>query len=133
MKVRTGLVTALVVSTGLVAPPAAQAAPYPHTITTYCHADAVKNPISRSTRPKFRFSITTNGNGRPKTTVRISIIRKRDGVVVSRTRRSYNEPVETWSFRRLHRGRYKFVFRTATGHQSVYKNCRDAAGLRVTR
>jgi len=133
MKVRTGLVPALLLSTGLVAPPVAQAAPYPHTITTDCHAKAVQNPISTSTRPRFRFWVTTDGNGRPKTTVRIKIIRNRDGVVIRRTSRLYNERVETWSFRRLHRGRYTFVFRTATGENSVYKDCRDAARLRVTR
>ncbi len=62
MKVLIGLVTALLVFlAGLVDAPAAHASPYPHTITTYCHSKAVKNPISRDTRPRFRFWITTNG------------------------------------------------------------------------
>jgi hypothetical protein len=134
MKVLIGLATALLVFlAGLVDTPAAHAAPYPHTITTYCHSKAVKNPISRDTRPRFRFWITTNGNGRPTTIVHIRIVNRKTHQLVRKANRWYNEPVETWRFKKLKPGRYKFKFHTATGPVSVYKNCSTASRLRVTR
>lgn len=135
MKALAGLTTALMLTlTGLaVAPAATAASPYPHTITTYCHARAKHNPISTKTTPKMIFRITTAGNAVPKATVFIKIIRRSDGKVIRKDVRRYNDTVETWSFRRLKPGRYKFHFHAVTGERSVYKDCSDDALLRVTR
>jgi hypothetical protein len=135
MKALAVLTTALMLTlTGLaIAPAATAASPYPHTITTYCHAKAKHNPITRKTTPKMVFRITTAGNATPKASVFVKIIRRSDGKVIGKAVRRYNDPVETWRFKRLKPGRYRFHFQTVTGARSVYKNCSDNARLRVTR
>jgi len=135
MKCFAGLFTALVVTmAGLVVAPAANADPYPHSIATYCHAKAKTNPIPTTVRPRFIFWITTDGNGVPHTNVHITIKRKSTGHVVRRTTRWYDGGKPTWAFKKLHNpGRYKFILRTATGANSVYKNCSVSRVLRVTR
>jgi hypothetical protein len=138
MKLFAALVTTLVLTLvvtleGMVAAPVASAAPYPHTVTTYCHAQAKPSRIPSSVRPKFYFWITTNGNGRPQTRVNITIERISDGSVVHRTHRRYDERRELWRFKTLRPGLYRFVFRTRVAENSVYKNCSVSRRLRVTR
>ena len=132
MKFLTGLITTLLVSlTGLVIVSPADAAPYPHTIKTRCHAQAKKHNVTPQDRPAFKFFITTQGNARPTATVAIKVIRTRDGAMILETHRFYNQPKETWTFHRLESGRYEFHFHAVTGPQSVYKNCSTAAKLKV--
>jgi len=135
MKLFAGLFAAVVLScAGLVAVPPADADPYAHTVTTTCHATAKRKVIPTTVRPRFFFWVTTDGNGSPHTTVKITVKRVSTGAVVRRTERQYDGEVSLWSFRRFQRpGAYRFIFRTATGPDSVYQNCSVGRRLRVVR
>ena len=134
MKVLTGLVTALIVSiSGLVLAPAANAAPYPHTVPTDCHARLLDSKITTKQKPSAFFRITTQGNYTPSARVTIRITRNSTGRTVERAQRFYNGGTEKWTFSRLGKGTYTVSFRAQTADRSVFKNCNDASFLRVTR
>jgi len=131
MKVLVGLIAAVLLSAGLVSAPAANAAPYPDTVKTYCHAKLNKTVYHRLERPRLTFWITA-ANRTPKP-AKMKLRYYRSGNVVRTATYSYNGRhtyrLQMWR----QKGRYKLVIRGHFADTSVYKDCQTTKYFRVVR
>lgn len=72
MKKLSAILVAFLLAAGLAAVTSpADAASYPGTVKTYCHVNFRHNVVRHGHEDKVRFSVTTNGTGRAKGTVRV--------------------------------------------------------------
>ena len=122
MKFLLGLVSASVLSAGLVATaPAATAAPYPNSIATFCSAGANAKAVSVRVR--------ADGNRAPRGTATIKITKRGD--VVRRTSVSFNGgDASRKAIAKLRKGRYTVTVK-ANPSNDAYKNCSESFRVRV--
>ena len=131
MKVLVGLIAAVLLSAGLVSAPAANAAPYPDTVKTYCHAKFNKKVYHRLERPRLLFYITAANRTPKPAQMRLRYIR--GGATV----RTATYPYKGRHVYRLQmwrqKGYYKVVIRGHFANTSVYKDCVATRYFRVIR
>lgn len=112
----------------------ATAAPYPGTIDTSCHGNALNNPrVGRTAHVAFR--VTTGGNGGAAGWVTFKYVREGNGVVVRETQRWYDGPGwDDYRIGGLPRGHYNVrVHFNSAPADSVYQNCRTSFDQDVRR
>lgn len=122
MKFLLGLVSASVLSAGLVATaPAATAAPYPNSIATFCSAGANAKAVSVRVR--------ADGNRAPRGTATIKITKRGD--VVRRTSVTFNGgDASRKAIAKLRKGRYTVTVK-ANPTNDAFKNCSKSFRVRV--
>lgn len=124
MKTIAAVITAFLMSAGLLVVSSPAHAVYPKSITTVCSAQATKLVIKPSTKPRIAFSAaSTAGNGSPSGTVTVTFTRSLTGKVVRTTQRAYSGTLAVYKFARLRRGNYIVTLSLDTGASSVFKNC----------
>ena len=129
-----GIGTAALLSGGLVAGVAtsADAAPYPGTIATNCHADVKSLTARKGTRVVVW--VTAAGNGEPKGRATVNVHRRKGGDSASDSGWISGGDRLTLSLGKLRSGVYDGTFRfNSQPTQSVYKNCSEDFSFRVTR
>ena len=135
MKVLTGLIVAVLLAAGLVSAPAATAAtsaPYPGSVTTYCHAKLSKTVYHRGVHPRMRFRVTAAGySPRP---AYLRVLFKRNGVKVATQYFHYKGGTQGYNLRAFNRrGHYTVRVRADFSKTSIYKDCLVAKRYRVIR
>ena len=122
MKFLLGLVSASVLSAGLVATaPAATAAPYPNSIATFCSASGNAKAVSVRVRADV--------NRAPSGTASIKITKRGD--VVRKTSVRFNGgDASRKAIAKLRKGRYTVTVK-ANPSNDAYKNCSKSFRVRV--
>ena len=132
MKVLTGLIVAILLAAGLVSAPAANAAPYPGTVKTYCHAKLNKSVYRHGVHPIMTFSITAAGSHPKPANLRFTF--KRNGVKVGRQFAKYRGGVRKYTLKAFNRaGRYTVTVKGDFSALSVYKDCSITKAYRYIR
>ena len=123
MKFLLGLVSASVLSAGLVATaPAATAAPYPNSIATFCSAGANAKAVSVRVR--------ADGNRAPRGTATIKVIKRGDVVRKTTVRFNGGDASRKAFGSKLRKGRYTVTVK-ANPTNDAFKNCSKSFRVRV--